>query len=245
MNLRTLICVRVIVIFSSSTCAALAAAAQQGTCTPTNLIHTHAIAHTRLANTVADAMVGISADGTTVAGVSKELGDRSQKLMAYLRSQHAERLATNQVSVEPKTHTVKGGPDVIVGYSGRISISFRTTAEKASELISRALANGANTLDQVSFSPTEAETEAARNNLAIEATKSALAQADAVAKAASGHVAGVRDIAVDPGGSFVRPMAVMQRMTDFAASAKAAPIATEAGDEEVSVTVNVDAVLAQ
>ena len=232
-----------LVFLASSLFILPAATAQQAV--PSNLIHTHAMAHARLANTVADATVGITEDGPTVAAVSKTLGERSQKLLTYLRAQHAERLVTNQVSVEPKTHTVKGGPDVIVGYTGRISVSFRTTADKASQLTTDALANGANTLDQVSFSPAEEETETARKNLAIEATRSALAQAEAVAKAVGGHVTAVRDIAVDPEGSFFRPMA-MARQTMAAMKAQAGPpIATEAGDQEVSVIVNLDAVLAQ
>ena len=245
MNLRTATMPRAAVIFIFGIAALLPVRAQQGMCPPTNLINTHAVAHTRLSNTVADVTLGISSDGTSVAIVSKALSDRSQKLMTYLRAQHAERLATNQVSVEPKTHTVKGGPDVTVGYSGRIGVSFRTTPEKASEMITAALANGANTLDQVNFLPGEEETEAARKNLAVEATKSAVAQADAVAKAAGEHVAGVREITVDPGGSFLRPMAMMQRMTDVNGAAAPPPIATEAGDQEVSVTVNVDVMIAQ
>ena len=219
--------------------------AQQAGCPPLSLIHTHAVAHTRLPNTVADGSVGITADGANVAVVSKALSERSQKLMNFLRGQHAERLSTDQISVQPKTHTVKGGPDVIVGYTGSISVRFRTTVEKSGDLISGALANGANTLDQVSFSPREEEIEAARKNLAVEATQIAMAQAKAVAEAAGEHVASVHDVVVDPDGSTLRPMPMMQRNAAFAMKMDApAPVAMEAGDQEVNITVNVDANIA-
>jgi uncharacterized protein YggE len=219
--------------------------AQQTNCPPLSLIHTHAVAHTRLPNTVADGVVGITADGATVAVVSKALSERSQKLMGFLRGQHAERLSTDQISVNPKMHTPKGGPDVIVGYTGSINVRFRTTVEKSADLISGALANGANTLEQVSFSPREEEIETARKTLAVEATKTAMDQAKAVAEAAGERVVSVHDLVVDPDGSTLRPMPMMQRSMAFAMDAKvAAPVAVEAGDQEVNITVNVDANIA-
>ena len=213
--------------------------AQQACSPPSNLIHTHAMAHTRLPNTVADGSLGITADGSTVAAVTKELGTRSQQLMAYLRNQHAERLATDQISVEPKMHTAKGGPDQVVGYSGRVNVSFRTTADKAGELVTGALSNGANTLEQVTFSPREEEIEAAMRTLAIDATKTAMAQADAVAKAAGEHIVSVRDIAVDPEGSTLRTFAP-RMMAMQAQAAPVLPVSTAAGEQEASITVNVE-----
>ena len=225
----------------------LPSVAQQAACPPSNLIHTHAVAHTRLPNTVADGVVGITTDGATVAAVSKALGERSQKLMGFLRGQHAERLSTDQISFDPKTHTVKGGPDVIVGYSGQVNVRFRTTVDKVSDLISGALANGANTLEQVNFSPREEEIETARRSLAVEATQTAMAQAKAVATAAGEHIASVHDIVVDPDGSTLRVMPMMERKAAFMPMAQSAvpQVATEAGDQEVSITVNIDVNIAQ
>ena len=232
-------------ILTLATVFSLPSLAQQTTCPPLSLIHTHAVAHTRLPNTVADGVVGVTADGATVAVVSKALSERSQKLMMFLRGQHAERLSTDQISVNPKMHTPKGGPDVIVGYTGSINVRFRTTIEKSSDLISGALSNGANTLEQVSFSPREEEIETARKTLAVEATKTAMDQAKAVAEAAGERVASVHDIVVDPDGATLRPMPMMPRSVAFAMDAKvAAPVAVEAGDQEVSITVNVDANIA-
>lgn len=210
-----------------------------------SLIHTHATSHTRLPNTVADISVSIQTDGPSVAVVSKTLSEKSQQLLTYLRGQHADRLATEQVSVDPKMHTPKGGPDEIVGYSGRMNVTFRAPVDKVSDLITDALAHGANTLESVNFQPREEEAEAARRELATEATKTALAQAEAVAKAVGIRVTSIHQITVDPNGSFApRPMMMSARA--FSPQLKAeAPIATEAGDQEVSITVDLDANIAQ
>jgi hypothetical protein len=224
---------------------ALGAVAQMTPAAPLSLIHTHATAHTRLPNTIADVSVSIQTDGSTVAGVSKALAEQSQQLLTYLRSQHAERLATEQVSVDPKTHTPKGGPDQIVGYSGRSNVTFRAPINEVSDLITNALAHGANTLESVNFQPREEEAEAARRALATEATKTAMAQAEAIAKAVGIRVASIHEITVDPNGGYspIRPMMAMaQRMSVGGPLAK---IDTEAGEQEVSITVNLDVNIGQ
>ena len=210
---------------------------------PLSVISTHATAHRRLPNTVADVSVAIETEGKTVAMVTKVLASKSQDLTSYLKREGADRLTTDQVSVETKTHTVKGGPDTIVGYSGRLSVSFRSTPEKVSELIGGALAAGANTLQQVTFSPREEELDAARQQLATAATRTAVAQAEAVAQAAGARITGVREIIVDPENATMRPMSdslQSSRAATFASAAAApVPIATSAGDQDVSISVEV------
>ena len=213
--------------------------------TPPSLIQTHATAHKRLPNTVADISVSIQTDGSSVSAVSKMLSEKSQQLLAYLHAQHADRLATEQVSVDPKMHTTKGGPDEIAGYSGHMNVTFRAPIEKVSDFITDALAHGATTLDSVNFQPREEEAEAGRRELATEATKTALAQAEAVAKAVGIRVASIHQITVDPNGSLApRPMAMAARA--FTPQLLAGPpIATEAGDQDVSITVDLEANIAQ
>ena len=222
--------------------AAVSRAQTQAPGASLSLIQTHATAHTRLPNTVADISVSIQTDGPSVAAVSKTLAAKSQQLLTYLRTQHADRLATDQVSVDPKMHTPKGGPDEIVGYSGRMNVTFRAPVEKVSDFITDALAHGANTLGSVNFQPREEEAEAARRDLASEAAKTALAQAEAVAKAVGTRVTSIHQITVDPNGGFTpRPM----MFADMKVAAPQAQIATEAGEQEVSITVNLEANIAQ
>jgi uncharacterized protein YggE len=208
------------------------------------ILSTHAMAHRRLSNTVADVSVGIETNGVTMAEVTRALAKRSQSLMGYLKQGGADRLTTGQITIEPKIDGSKGSEgraDRIVGYTGTMSVNFRSPADKVSDLMSGALAQGANTLGQVVFTSREEDVDAARKELAVEATKLAMEQAASVAKAAGSHIAGIREIDVDPQNAtldyakevYSAPKARMM------AGLSAAPIATAAGDQDLSIAVNV------
>jgi uncharacterized protein len=227
--------------FSLALLQAAAARAQQGNelTLPVNagLVSTSATAHRRIPNTVADVSVGIQTQGVDAASVSRDLAQRSQTLLEWLRGQGAERLATDQISFQPQTHEEKNGQQKIVGYTGSTSLSFRTTPEKVGAILSGVLDHGANTIQQTSYATKEEEQDKVRKELAQEATRTAVAQAQAVAEAAGTHVIGVREVNVEPGG-MIRPMPMM-RMSVNAMAAAAPAMGTEAGDQEISVTVSV------
>ncbi len=216
------------------------ARAQQGNelTLPVNagIVSTSATAHRRIANTVADISVGIQTQGADAASVSRDLAQRSQTLLEWLRSQGAERLATDQISFQPQTHEEKNGQQKIVGYTGNTSVSFRTTPEKVGAILSGVLDHGANTIQQTSYAPKEEEQDKVRKELAQEATRTAVAQGTAVAEAAGTHVIGVREVNVEPSG-IIRPMPMMRMSTG--AAAKEVPMAGEAGEQDVTVTVSV------
>jgi uncharacterized protein YggE len=201
------------------------------------IVATTATAHRRIPNTVVDVSVGILTQGPDAATVSHDLAERSQALLGWLRAQGAERLATEQVSLQPQTHEEKNGHQKIVGYNGSTTVTFRTTPAKAGEVLSGVLEHGANTIQQTSYSPTEEEGDKVRKELAQEATKSAMAQAEAVAAAANTRVVGVREVNVQPSG-FVRPMPMMRSM-EMKADAASPAMGTEAGDQDISVNVSV------
>jgi uncharacterized protein YggE len=220
---------------------ATAAPAQQGNelTLPVNagLVSTSATAHRRIANTVADVSVGIQTQGADAASVSRDLAQRSQTLLEWLRGQGAERLATDQISFQPQTHEEKSGQQKIVGYTGNTTVSFRTTPEKVGAILSGVLDHGANTIQQTSYGPKEEEADKVRKELAQEATRTAVAQGEAVANAAGTHVIGVREVNVEPSG-MIRPMPMM-RMQSFEMKAAAPAMAAEAGDQDISVTVSI------
>jgi uncharacterized protein YggE len=200
------------------------------------IVSTSATAHRRLPNTVADVSVGIQTQGVDAASVSSDLAQRSQTLLEWLRSQGAERRATDQISFQPQTHEEKNGQQKIVGYTGNTSVSFRTTPEKVGAILSGVLDHGANTIQQTSYAPKEEEQDKVRKELAQEATRTAVAQGTAVAEAAGTRVIGVREVNVEPSG-IIRPMPMM-RMQAMDAK-QAAPMAGEAGEQDVTVTVSV------
>jgi uncharacterized protein YggE len=201
------------------------------------LVSTSATAHRRLPNTVADVSVGIQTQGADAASVSRDLAQRSQTLLTWLRGQGAERLATDQISFQPQTHEEKSGQQKIVGYTGTTTVSFRTTPAKVGDILSGVLEHGANTIQQTTYAPTEDEQDKVRKELAQEATHTAVAQGEAVAAAANTHVIGVREVNVEPSG-IIRPMPMM-RMQSFEMKAAAPAMATEAGDQDISVNVSV------
>ncbi len=208
-------------------------------------VTTHATARRRLPNTVADVTVGVKVDGPTVADVEKHLAEGARALTGYLRDAGAERLRTELVTVEPVQDASgkAGAPGRILGYSGAVGVSFRTTAERLPELLAGSLQHGGNSLEQTGLAPREEELDAARQELAAAATRTALTQAEAIAKAVGRTVRGVQQIVVDPEPEM---MPVRSFRTYAAAAPAAAPtIPTEAGDVEVTATVTVTANLAE
>jgi uncharacterized protein len=194
-----------------------------------------ATAHRRLPNTAADVTLGIQLDGSTVDAVSNLLSQHSQTLLDFLRQQGVERLQTKGVTFAPQTEPVRGGPDRIVGFTGQVFVSFRTTPEKLGTLLSESLARGANTVGQIEFTPLEGEIDTACRDLAIEATKSALERAEAIAQSTGERVIRIENINVSSEET-VRP-ALYRAAKE--ANLSSPPIATEAGEKDISVRVSV------
>lgn len=205
------------------------------------LIATRATAETRIANTVVEVTVGVSASGAALADVQRTLATQSNGLLAYLRGQKVERLITANISFSPDTRSQKNAPDKTVGYSGSEQVSFRTTPEKAPDILAGVLANGANAIESTIFTPTEQEIADARSRLAEEATKTAVGQAEAIARAAGEHVVAVRNINVDNGVFMPQPRPAMAEFEMMRAAAPAVPMQAAAGDQQLSVQVSVTA----
>jgi hypothetical protein len=206
------------------------------------LITTRATSETRIPNTAVDVSVGVSASGKDLPDVQRVLANQSNGLLAYLRGQKVERLITTNINFSPDVRTQKNSPDKTVGYNGSEQITFRTTPEKAPEILAGALTNGANEIDGATFTPTEQEIADARRKLSEDATKTAVAQADAIAHAAGMHVVAERNINVD--NSLVQPIRISGGMQFEARAALAPappPMQAAAGDQQLSVSVNITA----
>ena len=203
------------------------------------LITTHAEARRRLQNTVSDAAVSIEVHGRDLRGTAAALARQSQSLLTFLRSQPTERLRTDGMVFDPEIQELRGQPDRIKGYTGRISVSFRTTPDALPTLLAGCLDNGATALGQFGSSPREQEVEAARREMVAEAGQGALAQARAIADAVGQRIAGVEFVDIDPlpglpAGSAM-PAYVAERAARPAAPVR--PIANEAGDSSFSIMV--------
>jgi hypothetical protein len=203
------------------------------------LIETSATSQTRVPNTAVDISVSVTATGKNMAEVQNTLATKSNSLLAYLKAQKVDRLITSRVSFSPETRYDKNGPDKTVGYTGTSSISFRTTPEKAADLLAGVLTNGANEIESTMFTPTEKELADARRQLSEQATRTAVEQADAIARAANMHVVSVRHISVnDEGVPRPIPMSFNGSMMKAAAPV---PMQTSAGEQDLSVRVSITA----
>ncbi len=214
-------------------------ATQAATPLPTGKLTLEATARKRLPNTVADVTLAIELDGRTSDEVSASLAKRSQTLLDYLRKQGVDRLRTQGISFAPRTETVHGEPDRIVGFNGQTFVSFRTTADKLGELLAGSLQNGANTVSQIEFSPLQSEVDSARRDLAIEAAKSALQRAGAIAQAIGERVVRIESVKIESEGG-IKPMQFQATRTAELASSTPAALPTAAGEQEIAVTVSVE-----
>lgn len=223
---------------SSPPATAPGPAAGPGRQTP-GLITTHAEAKRRLPNTVSDAVVSIEVHGRDLRGTATALGRQSQSLLTFLRGQPTERLRTDGMSFDPETQELRGQPDRIKGYTGRLGVSFRTSPEQLPMLLAGCLDNGATGLGQFGSSPREQEMEAARQEMVAEAGQAALAQARAIAIAVGQRIAGVEFVEVDPlpGASAGLVLADTVPMRASRPAPPVQPVANEAGDSSFSVKV--------
>jgi uncharacterized protein len=200
---------------------------------PEGNITLEATARKQLPNTVANVVLGIQVEGRTSDVVSTSLADRSHTLLDFLRQQGVERLRTEDVRYQPQIeYGHNGAPDRIVGYTGSSSISFRTTPDKLGALLSGSLEHGANTISQTQFSPLESEVDAARQDLAIEATKTALARADALAQATGLRVVRIEQINVASEENIV-PVPLAAKVMG-----PAREVETASGEQEVQARVS-------
>jgi uncharacterized protein YggE len=202
------------------------------------LIETSATSETRIPNTAVDIAVTVNAIGKDMAEVQRTLTTQSNSLLAYLKAQAVERLMTSRVTFSPQTRYDKNGPDRMVGYTGTSSVSFRTTPEKSADILAGVLTNGANAIESTTFTPTEKELDEARRKLSEQATRTAVEQADAIARAANMHVVSIRHINVND-ESVPRPLPMSYGM--MAKAAAPVPMQTSAGDQSLSVRVNITA----
>lgn len=203
------------------------------------IITTHATATSRIPNTVVDIAVAITVSDRDLATAQRALADKSSALLTYLRAQKAQRLITTQVSFSPSVKPQKNAPDKTVGYDGNASVTFRTSVEKAPDLLANVLTHGANNIDSTTFSPTEEEVAAARRELASQATRDAITQGNAIATAAGLHIVAVRTINVQNDGGGFQPRVMSFAMKTMEASSAPAPIDTAAGDQALSLRVDV------
>lgn len=206
------------------------------TCATT--ISTRAVASRSIPNTAVDVGAGITATDKQLAVVQHQLAEQAATLLTWLRQQKVEQLITSAVNVSPQMESEKNGKMHIVGYTGTTSVAFRTTPEKAPQILTGVLANGGNSIDSTVFTATDEEVRAAQRELSAEAVRNAISQANAMAKAADMHVVAVKSINVGNEGAYNPHPVAFAGMVAGAVPAPP-PIETAAGEQQITVGVDV------
>ncbi len=129
--------------------------------------------------------LGVEIKGKTATEVQSEITRRTRAIVSRLQALQAERFQTTNITLNPYYVQERQGRQIQDGFVGQSNISFVTSNTKAGELLDAAIAAGANQVQQVSFIAPPAELEAARSLALQDATRDALAQADAILNAAS------------------------------------------------------------
>jgi len=143
-------------------------------------------------------------------------------------------LRTSGVQINPEYQYPQNGRPILIGYRGAntIRVEIRSLA-LVGGAIDGALAKGATRVDGLSFFASD--TELATREAYKKAVTRARLDAEAIAQAAGGRIAGVIEIVVDPGNQTPEaPMVAMAMARGMAAEAQT-PI--EAGMGRVTVSV--------
>ena len=126
-----------------------------------------------------------------------------------------------------------------MGYSGSANVSFRVTPDKLGIVLTGSLEHGANTVSQTQFSPLESEVDAARRDLEIEGTKTALARVNAIAEAAGLRVVRIEQITAATQENEIQPFTMAKAETAPLPARVSGGMATATGEQEVTVRVAV------
>ena len=94
--------------------------------------------------------LGVRKTGRTANEVQEEKSKASSKLVEYLRSQKADRLATTAVNHFP-SNDYRSKPRTVSGYTGSNSLSFEVPIDRTGIILDGLVNNGATTVSSLSF----------------------------------------------------------------------------------------------
>ncbi len=213
-------------------------AADPGTSTPEHTITVTGTGTSTVSPDVADVNLGVSVNRSTVKDARADAAARMTKIIDGLKALGIadKDIRTTSISLQPTyDYTNNGNPPRITGYnlSNGVEVTVRDL-DKTGDVIDGSLANGATTMNGVSFQVSDPA--AAQSQARTDAMNQAKANADTLAKAAGVTITGVSTIS--------EVSAPVQPPVWFGAATPAAGAADQAtpvqpGTTDVSITVTV------
>lgn len=133
----------------------------------------------RIPTTLAQIQLGVEVQGKTAADVQQEVARRADAVVAFLRSQNVDKLATTGVSLSPR-YSYENNRQELQGYVGTNTVSFQVPIPQAGAILDRAVQAGATRIDSIGFIAADSAIKTAQQQALREATQHAQQQADVV-----------------------------------------------------------------
>ncbi|MEQ9363178.1 MAG: SIMPL domain-containing protein, partial [Leptospirales bacterium] len=158
--------------------------------------------------------VSVTSREKTAAAAQADTAGRADRLVKTLKAESVSQLKTVRVALHTIVDDKKTGRTV--EYFSSNTLSFRVAIERAGRLLDRAVASGADHIDQVQLIPDDAELAAARKQAMAAAAQDAREKADVVLSALGLRAKDIRQINVDVQFASPSPMQTRQRLENSA-----------------------------
>jgi hypothetical protein len=136
----------------------------------------------QISATLADAQLGVEAQGKTAQQVQEEVARRSAAVVALLKSRSVEKLKTTGINLSPQ-YNYDNGKQILMGYQASNTVSFRVLTSQVGVIMDDAVKAGASRIDSISFAATDQAIAEAQKVALRKATQEAQSQAKAVLEA--------------------------------------------------------------
>ena len=183
---------------------------------------------------IADIRLGVEVEDKTAEATQNELSKRLNNLYALLKKTDHLELNTSLFSVYPEYSNQN--PPEIRGYRGKGEIVVSVIKEKAGDMISQAMQNGANRVNGIDLKATESDIMQGRNAAIQKACQQAMQNAGAAFSSLELELDQIRTVEI----SFNPPPPIAWRGGAVAFAEKAASLDLQ-GNQDVEAQVNLKA----
>jgi uncharacterized protein YggE len=202
---------------------------------PTPAIATTGSGEARAVPDRATVYIGVQTRAATAAAAGADNARRVKAVLDTLRASGltSAQLSTVNYSVSPEMAYPSGQSPRVTGYTVNNEIRAEVPSiGRVGGLIDAALAKGANQVSRLDMESSKADS--ARSAALADAVVAARADAEAMARAAGGHLGALLELSSNASSSAPRPMYAMVA----GGTARAAPTPIEAGEQTITAMVS-------
>lgn len=165
----------------------------------------------KIATTLTNVQLGVEIQGKTATEVQKEVAQRSEQVVNYLRSQNVTNLQTTGINLQPN-YDYTDNQRRLLGYSGTNTVSFQVSIEQAGKIMDESVNQGATRIDYVNFTATEDAIANAQKQALRKATVDAQQQAEAVLSSLNLTSKEIVSISINGANAAPIPMPIVKTM---------------------------------